>query len=105
MNNAIKVILIKRRLLFAVLLYIALATFAVPLWAGGLYIQEFGTPSMGVASAGAEAVSMDASTAFHNPAGMTRLEGNELMLTGALLKSNTEFDPDSPGGDGGDAGG
>ena len=105
MKNAIKVILIKRRLLFAVLLYIAFATFAVPLWAGGLYIQEFGTPSMGVASAGAEAVCMDASTSFHNPAGMTRLEGNELMLTAGLLKSNIEFDPDSSGGDGGDAGG
>jgi long-subunit fatty acid transport protein len=41
------------------------------LLAGGLYISEFGTPSMGVASTGAQAVASDASTAFHNPAGMT----------------------------------
>ena len=31
--------------------------------AGGLYLQEFGTPSMGVASAGAEALAVDASAA------------------------------------------
>jgi long-chain fatty acid transport protein len=60
---------------------------------------------MGVASAGAEAVCRDASTSWHNPAGMTRLEGNEFMLAGGLVKSNIEFDPDSPGGDGGNAGG
>ncbi|UCG06937.1 MAG: outer membrane protein transport protein [Desulfobacterales bacterium] len=77
--------------------------------AGGLYISEFGTPSMGVASAGAQAVASDASTSFHNPAGMTRLNGQELMVTGGLIYSTVKFDPDSDtpiaGGDGGDAGG
>lgn len=43
--------------------------------AGGLYINEFGTPSMGTAGAGTNAVAIDASTAFHNPAGMTRING------------------------------
>ncbi len=44
--------------------------------AGGLYLNEFATPSMGVAGAGQEAVANDSSTnfAFHNPAGMTRLD-------------------------------
>ncbi len=44
--------------------------------AGALYLNEFATPSMGVAGAGQEAVAEDASTnfAFHNPAGMTRLK-------------------------------
>ena len=41
--------------------------------AGGLYLNEFGTPSMGVAGAGASAVASDASTSFHNAAGMTRI--------------------------------
>ena len=95
----------KGPLLFAALLFIALATHAGSVRAGGLYLQEFATPSMGVASAGAEAVCRDASTSWHNPAGMTRLEGNEFMLAGGLVKSNIEFDPDSPGGDGGNAGG
>ncbi len=77
--------------------------------AGGLYIQEFGTPSMGTASAGAEAVATDASTALHNPAGMTRIEGNQFMLAGGLLYSTVHFDrdPATPvvGSSGGDAGG
>jgi long-chain fatty acid transport protein len=83
--------------------------FSETAWAGGLYISEFGTPSMGVASAGAQAAASDASTSFHNPAGMTRLNGKQLMVTGGLLYSTVKFDPDSdtpiPGGDGGDAGG
>ncbi len=90
-------------------LVILLITATVPTWAGGLYISEFGTPSMGVAAAGAQAVANDASTAFHNPAGMTRIEGRELMLTGGALYSNVKFDRDSntpiPGGNGGNAGG
>ena len=77
--------------------------------AGGLYINEFGTPSMGVAGAGANAVASDASTSFHNPAGMTRINGSELMGTAGLLYATVKFDPDAdtpiPGGDGGDAGG
>jgi long-chain fatty acid transport protein len=77
--------------------------------AGGLYISEFGTPSMGVAGAGAQAIASDASTAFHNPAGMTRLDGNQLMLTGGILNATVKFDKDTDtpidGGNGGDAGG
>ncbi len=77
--------------------------------AGGLYLNEFGTPSMGVAGAGANAVASDASTSFHNAAGMTRIKGKELMGTGGFLYSTVKFDPDNDtpisGGDGGDAGG
>ncbi len=81
---------------------------AVPCWAGGLYIGEFGTPSTGVANAGAVAVGQDASTAWHNPASMTRLSGTQVMGAAGLLIPNIRFDPDSdtpvPGGDGGQAG-
>ena len=77
--------------------------------AGGLYIGEFGTPSMGVAGAGAQAAGSDASTSFHNPAGMTRIKGKELMGTGGFIYSTVKFDKDSDtpidGGNGGDAGG
>ncbi len=79
--------------------------------AGALYLNEFATPSMGVAGAGAEAVANDATTnfAFHNPAGMTRLKGHSVSLGAGLLRGETEFDPDSStpftGGDGGDQGG
>ncbi len=79
--------------------------------AGGLYLNEFATPSMGVAGAGAEAVANDASTnfAFHNPAGMTRLKGHSVSLGAGLIYGETEFDPDSStpfsGGDGGNQAG
>lgn len=59
--------------------------------AGGLYINEFGTPSMGVAGAGANAVASDAPTSFHNAAGMTRIKGKELMGTGELLYATVRF--------------
>lgn len=79
--------------------------------AGGLYINEFATPSMGTAGAGAEAWANDASTAFalHNPAGMTRVEGHQLSLGAGAGQFDVEFDADSStpfaGGNGGDAGG
>ena len=77
-------------------------------WAGGLYIQEFATPSLGTANAGAQAWADNASTAFFNSAGMTRLDGKELMLGGGLIYSDIKFDPapDTPvaGGDGGNSG-
>ena len=63
--------------------------------AGGLYINEFGTPSMGVAGAGANAVASDASISFHNPAGMTRIKSKELMGTAGLLNSTVKLDPGS----------
>jgi long-chain fatty acid transport protein len=66
---------------------------------------------MGVAGAGQEAYANDASTnfAFHNPAGMARLEGNQLSLGIGLLNGTTKFDADSntpfSGGNGGNQGG
>ena len=75
--------------------------------AGGLYLNEFATPSMGVAGAGQEAYANDASTsfAFHNPAGMTRLDGNQLSLGIGVLNGTTKFDADPntsfSGGNGG----
>ena len=50
---------------------------------------------MGVAGAGANAVAEDASTSFHNAAGMTRIKGKEVMGTGGLLYATVKFDPDS----------
>ena len=81
---------------------------STPCRAGGLYITEWGTPSTGVANAGAVAVGQDASTAWKNPASMTLLSGTQIMGAGGLLIPNIKFDPDSDtpvaGGDGGQAG-
>jgi long-chain fatty acid transport protein len=86
-------------------IFIGLLFTGGPAWAGGFYLNEYGTPSSGTAQAGAEAVARDASTVWHNPAGMTRVEGQDLMLGAAVMFANAEFDPAPttpvPGGDGG----
>jgi long-chain fatty acid transport protein len=77
--------------------------------AGGLYLQEFATSSMGTAGAGRQAYASDGGTILHNPAGMTRLEGHTLFLGFAPGVATTKFDttndPVNQGGNGGDQGG
>jgi len=98
------------RILAATACVVATLTLAPPARAGGIYANEFGTPEMATAGAGAEAVARDASTAipFYNPAGMTRLEGNQLIFAVGVLKPTLEFQssPETTfsGGDGGQAG-
>jgi long-chain fatty acid transport protein len=76
--------------------------------AGGLFLTTFATPAMGTASAGANAVADDASTAFNNPAGMTRLDDHSLLTGLAPGFTDIKFDPDkdtpTDGGDGGHQG-
>ena len=64
---------------------------AGPANAGGLLTYEFGTAEVGLASAGYGARAQDASTVFTNPAGMTRLEGNQFLAAGQLIYGRTEF--------------
>jgi long-chain fatty acid transport protein len=80
---------------------LAMATLA-PLTAaaGGLLLYEFGTAEPGLAAAGYAARAQDASTAFTNPAGMTRLEGTQVLAGGQVMWLNTQFAVDgatSPG--------
>ena len=88
-----------------VVLAVLLPSFA---WAGGLALYELGTPDVGTAAAGWSARAQDASTAFTNPAGMTRLERSQMLAGSQPLYVNVKFDGDSSsfgGGDGGNAGG
>ncbi|MCP5426173.1 MAG: outer membrane protein transport protein [Gammaproteobacteria bacterium] len=62
-----------------------------PASAGGLISYEVGTADVGLASAGYGARAQDASTVFTNPAGMTRLDGNQFLASGQVLWANTEF--------------
>ncbi len=73
--------------------------------AGGLYLPIFGTPSMGSASAGANAIADDASTAIHTPAGMTRLEDHQLLAGLAPGVGVVKFKADAATPSGGDNGG
>ena len=77
--------------------------------AGGLYLREFGQPSQGTAGAGANALAEDASVAFNNPSSVFHLDSDsKTMITGIVLDSSAEFDPNDQttvtGGDGGDGG-
>jgi len=59
--------------------------------AGGMIAYEVGTADVGLASAGYSARAQDASTVLTNPAGMTRLEGTQVLAAGQVLWGNTEL--------------
>ena len=61
-------------------------------YCGALCNYELGTPDMGSSGAGATARAEDAGTAYFNPAGMTRIEGTEMMLGTAVFLPNLEFE-------------
>ncbi len=66
-----------------------------PAWGGGAYLTEISSAEVGLAGAGWAARAQDAGTVFSNPAGMTRIEGNELYLGFQPMYFKLEFDPDS----------
>jgi len=59
--------------------------------AGGIGAYEIGSADVGLASAGFGARAQDASTIWTNPAGMTRLEGTQILLGPQLLYGNLGF--------------
>ncbi len=65
--------------------------------AGGLLLYEIGTADVGLASAGYTARAQDAATVFTNPAGMTRLEGDQLTVGLQALYGNASFSVDPSG--------
>jgi len=62
--------------------------------AGGISLYEVGTADVGLASAGASSRAQDASTIFTNPAGMTRLSGDQITLGTQLLYGDVGFSID-----------
>jgi len=90
-----------KKLLLATLLTMA----ATSAHAAGLWLNENGTTGMGTASAGRVALANDASTAFNNPAGMTRLDRSQLQVGLAVLDIHSEFSGETsfPGLGGGSA--
>lgn len=75
------------------------AALGVPTFAqaGGLYLYEVGTSDLGFAGAGTAARAEDASTVYANPAGMTRLSGNQLVVGGQMLYGKVEYELDGTG--------
>ena len=73
--------------------------------AGGLYLNEFMSPEQGAAGAGAEALAENPSTIFTNPAGLTEIKGERLLVGAGVISGDVKFSPadDTPigGGSGG----
>lgn len=61
--------------------------------AGGLSLYEIGTSDVGLASAGWAARAQDPATLLKNPAGMSRLEGNQFQGGAQLLQAGIAFSP------------
>jgi len=64
--------------------------------AGGLYLYEIGTEDLGLANAGVAARAQDASVIAGNPAGMTRLDGNQLVVGGQVLYGDVSYELNNP---------
>ena len=59
--------------------------------AAGFSLIEQNASGMGTAFAGAAAVAEDASTVWFNPAGMARLEGNQIAVAGHVVDIRSSF--------------
>ena len=61
--------------------------------AGGISLYEIATSDVGLASAGWAARAQDPATLLKNPAGMSRLEGNQFQGGAQLLYGSVGFSP------------
>ena len=93
--------------MFLLFRYMSIAIFfavvaATSSWGAGLWLYELGTPNMGTASAGRGAIAKDASVAGVNPAGMTKLNRSQLLVSAVGLFTDSKFKVDSAAFGGGD---
>ncbi len=65
---------------------------AAPAGASGFQLKEQSAEGLGNAFAGATAKAYDPSTAFWNPAGMTRLSGNHASVIGSYISPSARFE-------------
>jgi long-chain fatty acid transport protein len=94
MCNQPKTIYRRTAIFLPAALLFALCSFgALPAMAGGLIAYEIGTADVGLASAGYNVRAQDAATVYTNPAGMTRLDGTQILASGQLDFSNLSFSP------------
>ncbi|MEW6600906.1 MAG: outer membrane protein transport protein, partial [Nitrospirota bacterium] len=68
-----------------------LAAFPGSIMASGFAITEQSVSGLGNAFSGSAAASEDASTVFHNPAGMTLLKGQQIIIGLHIISPRTEF--------------
>lgn len=76
-------------------LAIATVAFTLKAQAGGILLYEIGSDDIGLAAAGYSARAQDPSTLYTNPAGMTRLDGNQVFVGAQVLYQDIDFTIDS----------
>ncbi len=69
----------------------AAASISTQAYSSGFALIEQGASGQGVAYAGAAAVGEDASTIFFNPAAMTRLSGQQIVLAGHIVAPKSDY--------------
>lgn len=60
-------------------------------WAAGFQLQEQNASGLGIAYSGQAAAAEDASTVYWNPAGMTRLDGRQVVAGLELVRTSGKF--------------
>ena len=73
------------------LLAVAIASTSTVTQASGFALIEQSASGQGSAYAGAAALGEDASTIYFNPAGMTRLSGQQIVVAGHVVSPNADF--------------
>lgn len=88
MNNNIKKSFSKT------LLALSIAGVSTVTQAGSFGLIEQSASGQGSAYAGASAIAEDASTIYFNPAGMTKLSGQQIIVAGHVISPNADFSDD-----------
>ncbi len=70
---------------------ITFLSFTLTAQAGGILLYEIGSDDIGLAAAGYSARAQDPSTLYTNPAGMTRLEGDQVFFGAQVLYEDIDF--------------
>jgi len=73
------------------LLVVSIASASTVSQAGSFGLIEQSASGQGSAYAGAAALGEDASTIYFNPAGMTRLSGQQIILAGHIVSPNADY--------------
>jgi long-chain fatty acid transport protein len=62
-------------------------------WGSGYQIKEQSALYMGTAGAGTAALAADASSAWYNPAAITRIKDHQLVIAGVFIHADSDFNP------------
>src|SRR5438045_1390281 len=77
----------------SILVTSALMGMTSPTFASGFQIQEQSASGLGTAYAGVGSIAVDATTAFYNAAGLTRMNQEQVVFSGVGIFPNSKLRP------------